>query len=222
VLSSKIAEAASEARRRLLLSKALTPLSLLSLGVRTICGLLSRPTLRLLYHFLLGEPQDRRRAAKEFRRVAVNLVKTHLPRVLAARPGRVARKADQQWQNRLQAADLAGRTLAREQVTPFHRPTRWDQTFALPDPWAYNSDYEVVKRAQTLSLLPEEPFAEALEVGCAEGHFTVGLAAKVQRLTSIDISSRALKRAGDRCAALQNVAFQRLDLDSRDFRPDRL
>ncbi len=53
----------------------------------------------------------------------------------------------------------------------------------------------------------------ALEIGCAEGHFTICLAPKVQRLRSIDISIRALKRAEERCAALHNVTFQRLDLD---------
>jgi peptidoglycan/xylan/chitin deacetylase (PgdA/CDA1 family)/predicted TPR repeat methyltransferase len=84
---------------------------------------------------------------------------------------------------------------------------------AAVDPWRYTSAYEARKYEQTLSLLPREPIARALEIGCAEGHFTEALAARVNTLVAADISSIALERASMRCARHhRNVSFVRLDL----------
>ncbi len=80
------------------------------------------------------------------------------------------------------------------------------------DPWRYTTEYEQIKYAQTFALLPERPLARALEIGCAEGHFTMQLAQRVSDLVTADISHIALERAAARCAGLQNVSFLQLDL----------
>lgn len=80
------------------------------------------------------------------------------------------------------------------------------------DPWSYSSDYERIKYDQTLAMLPGEPIARALELGCAEGHFTVRLAAMTEQLVAADISDLALERAAERCREQANVKFRRLDL----------
>ncbi len=84
---------------------------------------------------------------------------------------------------------------------------------ATADPWAYESDYEVQKYAQTLSLLPPEAArGTALEIGCAEGRFTERLARFVRSLVAADIASTAIQRARQRCRHLGNVDFIQVDL----------
>jgi peptidoglycan/xylan/chitin deacetylase (PgdA/CDA1 family) len=79
------------------------------------------------------------------------------------------------------------------------------------DPWRYTSDYEQRKYEQTLSLIP--PSADhALEVACAEGHFTMQLAPRVKHLKSVDISQLAVAEAARRCSHLPNVEFAQHDL----------
>jgi peptidoglycan/xylan/chitin deacetylase (PgdA/CDA1 family)/2-polyprenyl-3-methyl-5-hydroxy-6-metoxy-1,4-benzoquinol methylase len=80
------------------------------------------------------------------------------------------------------------------------------------DPWGYTNTYEKRKYEQTLSLLPSTPAARALEIGCAEGHFTEQLAPRVERLLAADISSIALQRAAARCSRLRNIDFRQLDI----------
>lgn len=80
------------------------------------------------------------------------------------------------------------------------------------DPWQYTSPYEQIKYAQSLALLPERPFARALEIGCAEGHFTAQLAHRVEQLQAVDIAEHALAHAAERCRGLDNVTFTLLDL----------
>jgi peptidoglycan/xylan/chitin deacetylase (PgdA/CDA1 family) len=86
-----------------------------------------------------------------------------------------------------------------------------------PDPWRYTSDYERLKYEQTLSLLPSGRIEHALEVACAEGHFTMLLAPRVVALRSVDISRLALERARLRCQSLPNVRFDQLDLVKDDL-----
>jgi peptidoglycan/xylan/chitin deacetylase (PgdA/CDA1 family) len=89
---------------------------------------------------------------------------------------------------------------------------QFEHTFALrSDPWGYTSDYEQRKYEQTLSLLPENT-QQALEIGCAEGAFTVKLAERVATVLACDVSMVALSRAARRCRHLGNVTFTRLDL----------
>jgi len=82
------------------------------------------------------------------------------------------------------------------------------------DPWRYETAYEQLKYEQTLSLLPSRRPARALELACAEGHFTRQLAARADTLVAVDISQVALDRAAARCADCKNVRFERLDLTS--------
>jgi peptidoglycan/xylan/chitin deacetylase (PgdA/CDA1 family)/SAM-dependent methyltransferase len=88
----------------------------------------------------------------------------------------------------------------------------WDRFFATPDPWGYSTEYEVVKRSHTLSAIPPDGSERALELACAEGHFTGLLAQRVGMLVASDISAVALERAARRCYGKDNITFQKLDL----------
>lgn len=217
VTGQRIAEAAVEGRAHLLLRRALTPGRALYLGLRTTRGLLRRRTLRLICGVSAAKPKDWLGAARRLEREVGSVVKANLPWVLATRPGVAARQANRKWQEFIDATAAAGRARAREQVGTPQSHDWWDRFFALPDPWAYDSDYEAVKYEQTLALLPEGVVTDALEIACAEGHFTVRLAPRVGRLTAVDISARALARAQARCAGHGNVAFRRLDLNADDI-----
>jgi peptidoglycan/xylan/chitin deacetylase (PgdA/CDA1 family)/glycosyltransferase involved in cell wall biosynthesis/SAM-dependent methyltransferase len=216
----RIAKAALEGRRRLLLllllRSARTPGRGLYVGLATVRDLLRRGTLRLLYAVLTARPKNRLSAARRVSHHVASVVRTKLSRVIATQPSLAAKRADRQWQKHLDAAAAAGRTYAREQLDT-QSPNEWDRIFALPDPWAYESDYETRKYAQTLALMPEGIVADALEIACAEGHFTVRLAPRVGRLTAVDISERALARARARCADHRNITFQTLDLNGGDI-----
>jgi len=50
---------------------------------------------------------------------------------------------------------------------------------AHEDPWQYDNPYETTKYEQTLALLPRRSIRNALELACAEGHFTARLASRV-------------------------------------------
>jgi peptidoglycan/xylan/chitin deacetylase (PgdA/CDA1 family)/2-polyprenyl-3-methyl-5-hydroxy-6-metoxy-1,4-benzoquinol methylase len=88
----------------------------------------------------------------------------------------------------------------------------WERIFFKEDPWNYSNDYECLKYQQTLDALPNQKVPRALELACAEGHFTFDLAARVDRLIATDISPTALRRASERCAQVKNVRFQLLDI----------
>jgi peptidoglycan/xylan/chitin deacetylase (PgdA/CDA1 family) len=62
-----------------------------------------------------------------------------------------------------------------------------------------------------LSLLPDTPITQALELACAEGHFTRMLAPRVGRLLATDISETALRRATERCGDAGDIVFRKLD-----------
>ena len=89
---------------------------------------------------------------------------------------------------------------------------KWESLFAQPDPWGYSSDYEQTKYEHTLELLPEGPIGRALELACAEGHFTAQLALRVGSLVAADIAAKALERAAQRCAGQPHVSFRQLDM----------
>jgi peptidoglycan/xylan/chitin deacetylase (PgdA/CDA1 family) len=89
---------------------------------------------------------------------------------------------------------------------------QFEQTFAVrSDPWSYTSDYEQRKYEQTLSLVPDG-VQRALEIGCAEGAFTLRLAQHAPSVLACDVSMVALSRAARRCSHLTNVTFTRLDV----------
>ncbi|HET7584846.1 MAG TPA: glycosyltransferase [Gemmatimonadaceae bacterium] len=113
------------------------------------------------------------------------------------------------------SSDIAPREHAAQEAAraPWGR-AYFERLFATSeDPWSYISPYEQRKYEQTLSLLPRGRIARALELACAEGHFTVQLAPRVAQLVAADISSVALERAklASERAGLDNVRFERLD-----------
>ncbi len=96
----------------------------------------------------------------------------------------------------------------------------FDMLFRLArDPWQYSSAYEQWKYQQELQLLPPTPILQALELGCAEGIFTVQLAAHVGHLVAADISPIALERASQRCVLQQceNVQVIQFDLTQNEL-----
>jgi peptidoglycan/xylan/chitin deacetylase (PgdA/CDA1 family) len=89
----------------------------------------------------------------------------------------------------------------------------WDAFFRDEDPWNYGgSEYERLRYDDILELVPHQPSASALELACAEGHFSLRLAARVGSLLATDISPRALDRAKARCGDEPNIALQQLDV----------
>jgi peptidoglycan/xylan/chitin deacetylase (PgdA/CDA1 family)/SAM-dependent methyltransferase len=96
---------------------------------------------------------------------------------------------------------------------PSHKPKEhFEQLFSEhPDPWSYTNRYEQIKYRQTLDLIPDGRIQDALELACAEGHFTIQLAPRVKRLLATDISQTALDRCRQRCTNFDNVSFQCLD-----------
>jgi len=88
----------------------------------------------------------------------------------------------------------------------------FEDLFQQEDPWNYTSPYEQTKYEQTLDAIPRKTYARALEVGCAEGHFTAQLAPRVKSLVAADISPTALARAAVRCKGAGEVSFLQLDL----------
>jgi peptidoglycan/xylan/chitin deacetylase (PgdA/CDA1 family)/ubiquinone/menaquinone biosynthesis C-methylase UbiE len=97
----------------------------------------------------------------------------------------------------------------------------WEDFFREPDPWNYGSAYEQEKYSRQLELLPDGPIESALELACAEGHFTATLAPRTRRLIATDISATALERAAERCRGHAHVEFRQLDL-SADALPQGL
>ena len=88
------------------------------------------------------------------------------------------------------------------------------------DPWNFaDKEYEHQKYAVTLDNLPRERYQNALELGCSIGVLTQMLAARADRLLSVDAAQIAVEAARARCADLSNVTVQRATLP--DEFPDR-
>jgi SAM-dependent methyltransferase len=67
---------------------------------------------------------------------------------------------------------------------------------ADPDPWRYRaSAYEQAKYAASLAACGPGPFDSALELGGSIGVFSAHLARRCRRLTTIDYSPTAVRRA---------------------------
>jgi len=95
----------------------------------------------------------------------------------------------------------------------FNNRDHFETLFATqPDPWKYTIGYEQTKYEQTLSLLPAKKIKRALELACAEGHFTAQLAPRVQSLIATDISQIAVGRTAQRCAQFSHIQFKQLDM----------
>jgi peptidoglycan/xylan/chitin deacetylase (PgdA/CDA1 family) len=104
------------------------------------------------------------------------------------------------------AAPRRARIADRNDRTAF-----WNSYFATEDPWKYGSLYEQEKYQRQLEILPAGPIGRALELACAEGHFTRQLAPRVGHLAATDISAIAIERARVRCSDQPNIEFGVLD-----------
>lgn len=107
-----------------------------------------------------------------------------------------------------------------DHASPAGRRRYWEQIYRTPDPWAYGSAYEQLKYRRTLELIPHGAVVKAVELACSEGRFAEMLAARVERLTAMDISETALGRARTRCRSLANVDFEHLDFFSEELPKD--
>ena len=78
------------------------------------------------------------------------------------------------------------------------------------DPWRFaTSDYERQKYAATIAALPAR-IGTMFEAGCSIGVLTQKLAARCDRLLSVDVAETALAQARSRCASLGNVSIERM------------
>jgi SAM-dependent methyltransferase len=77
---------------------------------------------------------------------------------------------------------------------------------AAVDPWAFEtSRYERERYGTIISALGDRRYKRAFEPGCSIGILTRDLADLCDRVEAIDISSRAVARARERCCGLDNV-----------------
>ena len=77
------------------------------------------------------------------------------------------------------------------------------------DPWNLrSSQYESDKHDHTISVLPQAPYDQALEVGCAGGTLTRRLAAFCKHLLAIDISEAAIQQAKSALGDLPSVELR--------------
>ena len=77
------------------------------------------------------------------------------------------------------------------------------------DPWDYaTSAFEARKRAVLLDACGPGPFGRGLELACAIGETTRGLAPRCLRLLAVDSSPTAVREARHRLRALPNVRVQ--------------
>jgi peptidoglycan/xylan/chitin deacetylase (PgdA/CDA1 family)/2-polyprenyl-3-methyl-5-hydroxy-6-metoxy-1,4-benzoquinol methylase len=118
----------------------------------------------------------------------------------------------------VQSRSDLGSTTPGGRAQAVDRPESWDAFFDAADPWNYGgSHYERIKYEDTLELIPHAPSARALELACAEGHFTTRLATRVGALVASDISAKALARAQARAEGVDNVEFRQLDFMGQEI-----
>lgn len=96
-------------------------------------------------------------------------------------------------------------------------PFSFDSIFSeRQDPWeSTTSDSERERFAVTFSVLDASginQFAQAVELGCAEGIFTERLAPRCAHLDALDYSEVALSRARERLAGHPRITFRRWDM----------
>jgi O-antigen/teichoic acid export membrane protein len=110
---------------------------------------------------------------------------------------------------------------------PGGRPTssRLDREFTSKvDPWDYGREEEQERYRAALAMLDfvreRGRFANAIEIGCAEGAFTELLVGRCETLKAVDISPVALSRARARLRHCQSVTFEQSDI-LRDPEPSR-
>jgi SAM-dependent methyltransferase len=88
--------------------------------------------------------------------------------------------------------------------------TYFDDLYAASaDPWGFRDRwYERRKRDLTVASLPRPRFARAFEAGCSIGLVTAALAARCDRLLSVDASEEAARQAAREVAAHRHVQVE--------------
>jgi SAM-dependent methyltransferase len=101
-------------------------------------------------------------------------------------------------------------------------PAYFERIYAADeDPWDFaTSRYERDKYAATIAMLKGRRFARAFEIGCSVGVLTALLAAEVDSLLAVDVSTRALEVARRRCAPFANVTVEQMNVP-REFPGER-
>ena len=85
------------------------------------------------------------------------------------------------------------------------------------DPWNFeNSHYEHEKYERSILALGERTYESTFEIGCSIGVLSEKLAQRTKKLLSIDISGIPINAAKERCAKLDHVSFEVMDV-SRNF-----
>ena len=94
-------------------------------------------------------------------------------------------------------------------------PALFDILYKLKkDPWKYKtSEYEQEKYRETLKVLSQYRYKRILEVGCAEGVFTGMMAEYADKITALDVSKTALKRAGENNCNCENIEFCLMNIE---------
>ena len=115
---------------------------------------------------------------------------------------------------------IASRFLpARDGLSAFVR-RQLAQDLSQDDPWSLDSDpYERERHRLMLGMLEAgRVYDRALEVGCATGAFTAGLAKRCAALHAIDAMPEAIDRCRARLRDVRNVTYAVADIgNSRGF-----
>ena len=83
------------------------------------------------------------------------------------------------------------------------------------DPWASASPafrYQHRKYEILAGLLPDRPYARALDLGCGHGLFARHLASRASHVLGLDLAQAAVDRAREMSAHLPNLAFEQADV----------
>ncbi|MEA2458522.1 MAG: hypothetical protein QOC95_1494, partial [Thermoleophilaceae bacterium] len=85
--------------------------------------------------------------------------------------------------------------------------------FRRADPWDYG-ETGGARHQQALELLPAHT-GRTLELGCAEGHFTVLLAERAAEVLALELVAEAAQRARVRTAGIPTVSVRQADILQR-------
>ena len=93
--------------------------------------------------------------------------------------------------------------LALRRVHYSDRADKLDLLYRVEDPWQMESAKEQARFNWTNRLISTQlaPVDSVLEIGCGEGHQSQHLSKVCGQLYGIDVSARAVRRAGRRCPA---------------------
>jgi len=101
-----------------------------------------------------------------------------------------------------------------------HRKKYFDELFKNEDPYkALTREYESVKFGWVVDCVRDKLHKEALELGCAEGVMTAMLSPYCGKITGVDISGTAIKRAKEN-RGYGNVEF--IEANVVEFEPAKV